>query len=61
MSRAVGEPFFDKLINGELSIILEAFHNDTTLNMELRGSEVKIYYRGRLLSTIKEHDDSRVL
>lgn len=42
------------LITGSLSKILNYVHNDSTLDLELRGRSVILYYRGSKLLEIKE-------
>ena len=54
MSRAIRTEFLNEFIQGKLSILLDAVHNDTTLNMELREDKVEVYYRGRLLFTVMD-------
>ena len=57
MKRAIGETFFNDLLQGQLSKVLNMVHNDTTLLMELRGNEVIIYYRGGVLFSIREFEN----
>ena len=52
MGRAISDDFKKDLLEGKLSNLLEAVHNDNTLIMELRGDSVIIYYRGGALYTI---------
>ena len=54
MARAIKGKFIDELINGNLNPILEYIQLDDTLNLELRGKEVTVYYRGGALLTIKQ-------
>lgn len=54
MARAIKEEFIDELINGTLNPILEYIQLDDTLDLELRGKEVTVYYRGGALLTIKQ-------
>ncbi|MDL2308850.1 hypothetical protein LJC68_04095 [Bacteroidales bacterium OttesenSCG-928-B11] len=54
MTRHIRQNFLDDLKNGELKLLLECVQNDDTLDLELRGDSVVIYYRGGKLLTVKE-------
>ena len=54
MGRQVKQGFIDELKSGVLKKILEYVKSDDTLNMELRGNSISIYYRGGILFSIKE-------
>ena len=54
MKRAISQDFLESLQKGELSPILEIVKNDRTLDLELRGSEIDIYYQGLKLLSITE-------
>ncbi len=57
MSRALRSEVFEDLYRGNLSNLLRMVHEDTTLNMELRGNGVAIYYRGgKLFETAKDNN-----
>lgn len=44
--RQISGPMMQALLGGELFPLLQAVQRDDTLDMELRGSAVNIYYRG---------------
>ncbi|MFA6619419.1 MAG: hypothetical protein WCT23_10175, partial [Candidatus Neomarinimicrobiota bacterium] len=50
----IKDKFIDELISGTLKPILEYIQLDDTLNLELRGKNVTVYYRGGALFTIKQ-------
>lgn len=52
MARKIKENFIDELLTGSLKSVLKYVQVDDTLNMELRGDKVTIYYRGGSLLTI---------
>lgn len=54
MARKIKEVFIEELLKGSLHPLLEYVQVDDTLNMELRGDKVTIYYRGGALLTIKQ-------
>lgn len=54
MKRAISNEFMDSLLNGELSPVLNIVKNDPTLDLEMRGDEVTIYYQALKLLSIKE-------
>jgi len=54
MARSISENFIKELKDGILKPVLDYIHHDYTLDMELRGNEVTIYYRGGKLFSIKE-------
>ena len=54
MKRAISQEFLESLQKGELSPILEIVINDRTLDLEMRGSEIDIYYQGLKLLSITE-------
>ncbi|MCX6238034.1 MAG: hypothetical protein NTY07_10865 [Bacteroidia bacterium] len=54
MARKIKEVFIEELLKGSLHPLLEYVQLDDTLNMELRGDEVTVYYRGGALLTIKQ-------
>ncbi len=56
MSRKIKDSFIDELLNKSLNPLLRYVQLDDTLNMELRGSYVTLYYRGGAILTVK--DDS---
>jgi len=55
MARKISEPFLQELNEKSLKPILEYVKSDDSLNMELRGETVKIYYRGGKLLTIQDN------
>ena len=54
--RQLSENFMKKL-NGEWKNLLEYIKDDDTLDLELRGKEITVYYRGGALLSIKEEND----
>ena len=54
MARAISEVFLDDLKTGKLSSLLERVLADDTLDLELRGKCINIYYRGGSLFRITE-------
>lgn len=54
MTRAISTEMFKALQSGVLHPLLELVHHDQTLDMELRGNSINIYYRGGSLFTLKE-------
>ena len=54
--RRLSENFMKKL-NGEWKNLLEYIKDDDTLDLELRGKEITVYYRGGALLSIKEEND----
>ena len=54
MARALKQIFVNELKNGKFQPILQAVLDDDTLDLELRGDRVIIYYRGGKLLTQKE-------
>lgn len=54
MARAISEVFLDDLLTGELKPLLDMVHIDDTLDLELRGKCINIYYRGGSLFRITE-------
>ncbi len=53
MSRALTKEFLNSFLEGELSGLLDLVKKDKTLDCELRGDEVIIYYKGLKLLAIK--------
>lgn len=59
--RQISQEMLEALQSGVLHPLLELVHHDQTLDMELRGNFINIYYRGGSLFTIteiKEENDS---
>ena len=54
MKRAISKEFMDSLQNGDLRQILVLIKKDGSLDLEMRGDEVMIYYQGLKLLSIKE-------
>lgn len=54
MKRAISQVFLESLQKGELSPILEVVIKDRTLDLEMRGNEIDIYYQGLKLLSITE-------
>ena len=54
MKRAISKDFLNSLQKGELSPILKIVIKDRTLDLEMRGSEIDVYYQGLKLLSITE-------
>ncbi len=54
MNRQISPKMLQALQSGVLHPLLELVHHDQTLDMELRGKSVNIYYRGGSLFALKE-------
>lgn len=52
MTRAIDNIFLMDLKEGKLELLLNIINKDDTLDLELRGDKICIYYRGALLLTI---------
>ena len=52
--RKITKEMLDAFLHGELHPLLEAVKKDDTLDLELRGNSVNIYYRGGSLFKITE-------
>ena len=50
-NRQISEEMLNAFLSGELSSLLEAVKKDDTLDLELRGNSVNIYYRGGSIFT----------
>ena len=48
---------FMKNLQGDWKNLLEYIKDDDTLDLELRGKEITVYYRGGSLLSIKEEND----
>jgi len=55
MAHKIKEEFISELLTGKLKSILKYVQLDDTLDMELRGNKVIIYYRGGAIFTIIEN------
>ncbi len=56
--RQISEKMLNAFLSGKLSSLLEAVKKDDTLDLELRGDSVNIYYRGGSIFEIKERKNS---
>ncbi|MCD7936144.1 MAG: hypothetical protein LUG98_04725 [Tannerellaceae bacterium] len=54
MVRSISPEFLHELLHGSLFPLLKYVREDDTLNMELRGNRVTVYYRGGALLTVME-------
>lgn len=54
-TRAISKTMKNALLTGTLSGLLKAVQMDDTLDLELRGDSVNIYYRGGSIFKITEH------
>ena len=57
-TRQISEKMLNAFLSGELSSLLEAVKKDDTLDLELRGDSVNIYYRGGSIFKIEEINNS---
>lgn len=55
MAHKINPEFLNELLSGILSPLLQYIQSDDTLNLELRGDRVIIYYRGGALLTVKQY------
>ena len=56
--RQISDEMLNAFLSGELSSLLEAVKKDDTLDLELRGDSVNIYYRGGSIFKIEEINNS---
>ena len=56
--RQISEKMLNAFLSGELSSLLEAVKKDDSLDLELRGDSVNIYYRGGSIFKIEEINNS---
>lgn len=56
--RQISKKMLNAFLSGELSSLLEAVKKDDTLDLELRGDSVNIYYRGGSIFKIEEINNS---
>ena len=56
--RQISEKMLNAFLSGDLSPLLEAVKKDDTLDLELRGDSVNIYYRGGSIFKIEEINNS---
>lgn len=54
--RKISEQFKKELLTGSLHNLLTYVKEDDTLDLELRGSEITVYYRGGALLSIEEKE-----
>ena len=54
MKRAVSNEFMNALQNGELQAVMDIINNDTSLDIELRGEKIVVYYKGLKVLSITE-------
>ncbi len=54
MARKITSTFLDELKTGRLNPLLVYIQNDDSLDMELRGSSIIVYYRGGKILEVKE-------
>lgn len=57
MARAISQDFLNDLLTGELKPLLDIVYIDDTLDLELRGEYINIYYRGGSLFKIEEKEN----
>lgn len=56
MNRAISREFMAALLKGKLKTIMNIIKNDISLDLELRGKEVVVYYKGLKILTIEQRD-----
>jgi len=54
MARKIDSAFLDELLTGHLNPVLQYVQLDDTLNLELRGDHITIYYRGGAILSIDD-------
>jgi len=54
MARKIKDEFLNELVTGRLKELLKYVQLDDTLNLELRGDRITVYYRGGALLTVKQ-------
>lgn len=54
MARRIAEKFLKEFKEGSLNCLLKYIQLDDTLNLELRGNRVTLYYRGGAILTVKQ-------
>ena len=54
MKRAISKEFMEALLHGELAPVLELVKKDDSLDLEMRGKKIIIYYQGLKLFSITE-------
>jgi hypothetical protein len=54
MARQIKDVFVNELVSGTLAPLLVYVQQDDTLNLELRGDRITLYYRGGAILTIRE-------
>lgn len=54
MAREINKSFKNEFLKGTLKPLLSYIQNDDTLDMELRGDYVSIYYRGGCILSVQE-------
>lgn len=55
--RKISKNFKEDLLKGSLKSLLKYVKEDDTLDLELRGKEITVYYRGGALLSIEEESD----
>lgn len=55
--RQLSRNFVNELLNGQFQTILKLVQEDDTIDMEMRGDSIIIYYRGGKLFELKENGD----
>lgn len=55
--RKISRKFMDCLLDGDLSNLRLYVKEDDTLDLELRGKEITVYYRGGAILSIEEEND----
>ena len=56
--RSLNEKFIDDLQNGILTNLLDRVHKDSTIDLQMRGDSIDIYYRGGVILHLKQTADS---
>ena len=58
MARSISDTMMEALLSGVLAPILDVVKKDSTLDLELRGESINIYYRGGSLFRITKQGDT---
>lgn len=59
MKRAISKEFMEALLHGELAPVLELVKKDDSLDLEMRGKKIIIYYQGLKLFSITEESNEK--
>lgn len=60
-TRKISEDMMTAFLEGKLNPLLEAVKSDDTLDLELRGDSVNIYYRGGSIFRVSENNGDYII